>query len=322
MWLDLTVLGILVASAVVGLLRGTLVSSVRLGGALAAYVGSWVLGPQAAPIFEARGLSGMAAVLAGSLAVFFMLLVLVEILAAAAKAFDRRRLGGQPRSAPDRVGGAVVGAVAGAAFAVLVAWLGITVDALRTQTGNEALPSVEDSHFVPVARSVIRGAGTWALSDRGLVGVAVARAAADPAEALSRVERLLTNPHVVELRDDPGFWQLVANGRARSAVERTTFLALAYDGTTRRELADLGLVSEEAATSSRAFRDAAIEALAVVGPRIQAIREDPALARLEADPAVRKMIEANDTLGLLRHPDVRLVIAHALSGPHVGATGS
>ncbi|HKJ25728.1 MAG TPA: hypothetical protein VKB65_12955, partial [Myxococcota bacterium] len=201
------------------------------------------------------------------------------------------------------------------AFAVLVAWLGITVDVLRTQTGNEALPSAEGSRFVPVARSVIRGVGTWALADRGPAGAAAARAASDPAEALARVERLLANPHVLGLRDDRLFWQQVENGRSRSAVERASFLALAYDGTTRRELADLGLVSEEAAASSRAFRDAAAEALSAVGPRLQAVKQDPALARLAEDPAVREMIEANDTLGLLRHPDVRELIGHALAGP-------
>jgi uncharacterized membrane protein required for colicin V production len=315
MGLDLLALGILVAAAAVGFVRGWLVSSVRFGGALAAYVGAWVLGPRLAPLFESRGLSGMLAVAMGGLAVFLVLLVAVEIVAALVKAAERRRRGGQARTGPDRAGGALVGALAGAAFAVLVAWLGITVDALRTQTGNEALPSVEGSRLVPVARSIIRHVGEWALADQGPAGAAVARAAADPADAMARVERLLGNPHLVSLREDRGFWHLVENGRYRPAVERASFLALAYDGTTRRELAELGLISEEAAASSLAFRDAAVDALAAVGPRIQAVRQDPALGRLAEDPAVHEMVMANDTLGLLRHPDVRLVIARALAGP-------
>jgi len=315
MWLDLAALAILVSAAAIGLVRGLLVSSVRLGGAVGAYVGAWWLAPQVAPLFEARGLSGMLAVAAGGLAAFFVLLLSVEILAAVVKAFDRKRRGGQPRTAPDRLGGALVGAVAGAAFAVLIGWFGITLDVLRTQTGNEALPSTEGSRFAPIARSTIRNLGEWVLADQGPTGAAVARAASDPAEALERLERLLGNPHLESLRDDRQFWQQVENGRYRTAVERSSFLALAYDGTTRRELADLGLISEEAAASSRAFRDASAEALAAVGPRIQAVKQDPAMERLTLDPEVQEMVYANDTLGLLSHPDVRQVIARALAGP-------
>jgi len=315
MWLDLAALGILAAAAAVGWVRGWLVSSVRFGGALAAYVGAWWLGPVVAPFFEARGLSGVLAVATGGLAVFFVLLLSVEGLAAVVKAMDRRRRGDDPRSGADRAGGALVGAIAGGAFAVLVAWLGITVDALGTQTGNASLPTIAGSRFAPVARDVIRGVGEWLLEDRGAAGVAVARAASDPAETIERVERLLGNPHLQGLRNDPEFWRQVEAGRHASAVERTSFLALAYDGTTRRELADLGLVDAEAAASSRAFRDASAEALAAVGPRLRAVRRDPALERLARDPEVQDMLLANDTLGLLRHPDVRLVIARALAGP-------
>lgn len=315
MWLDLVALGILAAAMAVGAVRGLLVSSVRFGGALAAYVGAWWLGPAAAPVFEGWGLSGVLAVGAASLAVFFGLLVSVEIVAAGVKSLEARHRGGRARSGADRTGGALVGAVAGTAFALLVAWLGITTDALRVQTGNEALPSTEGSHLAPVARRVIRGVGEWVLADRGPAGVAVARAASDPVDTLERVERLVENPHLVGLKDDPGFWQLVEGGRYATAVQRASFLALAYDGTTRRELADLGLIDEEAAGSAQAFREAAVDALAAVGPRLRAVREDPAMARLARDPAVQDMVLANDTLGLLQHPDVRLVIARALAGP-------
>ena len=118
MWLDLAALAILVGAMGVGFLRGWLVSSIRFGGAGSAYVGAWWLGPQVAPLFEARGLSGMLAVAAGGLAVFFVLLVSVEILAAVVKAIETRRRGGQARTAPDRFGGALVGAIPGAGFAV------------------------------------------------------------------------------------------------------------------------------------------------------------------------------------------------------------
>ena len=315
MWLDLVALGILVAAAVLGGVRGLLLSTVRLGGAVSAYLGAWWLGPAAAPFFETHGLSGLLALVAGGLGVFFGLLLSVEVVAAVVKSVEARRRGGRPRSTPDRMGGALVGTLAGAGFAVLVAWLGITVDALRLQTGNAALPSVEASRFAPAARGVIRGVGGWLLAGHGSPGAALARAASDPAATIERVERLLGNPQVAAVKDDPAFWQQVDRGRSRAAVERASFLGLAYDGTARGELAGLGLISEDAAMSSRAFRDASAQALARVAPRLRAIREDPALERLAADPAVQDMVRRNDTLGLLRNPDVRLVIAHALARP-------
>jgi uncharacterized membrane protein required for colicin V production len=314
MWLDLAVLGVLVAALLVGAVRGVLVSSVRLFGAVAAYLGAWWLGPALAPWLGRFGLDGVLALGMGGLAAFTLLLFSTEILAVAVRALDRRRRGGEPRTSADRLGGAAVSLVAGFAFAILLGWLAVTVDALRVHGGNDALPSTEASHFAPVARRVIRGVGEWVLADRGSTGAAVARAASDPVETLERVEQVLANPHLQQLKDDRAFWQQVESGAYERAVARASFLALAYDGSTRRELAALGLVSEEAAGSSRAFRDASIEALAAIGPRLRAVREDPALARLAEDPQVQEMVLANDTLGLLRHPDVREVIARALSG--------
>jgi uncharacterized membrane protein required for colicin V production len=317
MWLDLAVLAILAAAAMVGLVRGLLVSSVRLVGAVVSYLGAWWLAPVLAPALEAHsGLSGVLAVVAGGLVAFLALLLAMEVAAAVAKAMDRRRLHGEARSGPDRLGGALVSAVAGFAFAVLVGWLAVTVDALRIHTENAALPGTGGSHFAPLARRVVRSAGEWALAGQGPAGTAVARAASDPAEALARVERLLGNPHLVGLKEDEIFWQQVEAGRHATAITRASFLALAYDGTTRRELADLGLIDERAAASSQAFKEASLDALAAIGPRLRAVREDPALARLSEDPAVQEMVLANDGLGLLRHPDVRGVIARALAGPH------
>lgn len=314
MWLDLVALGIAVAAVLVGMVRGALVSGVRLFGALAAYVGAWQLGPPIGSWLEGRfAIAGAIAVLAGGLAAFTLLLLAMELLTGAVRGIDRRLRDGAGRTWPDRIGGAAVSLAAGFAFAVLVGWLAFMVDALRLQGGNDALPSTEGSHFAPVARRVVQGVGGWALSDRGPTGVAVARAASDPVETLERVERLLGNPRLVELKQDAVFWREVEAGEIDHALGRASFLALSYDGATRRELAELGLLDEDAASSGRAFRDASAEALAAVGPRLRAVRQDPALTRLAEDPAVRDMVESSDTLGLLRHPDVRQVIARALA---------
>jgi len=319
MWLDLAALVIVAVALVVGAVRGLLVSSVHLLGAVAAWLGAWWLAPVLAPWFEARfGVAGVLAVLAGGLAALLALLLLLECATAVARVVDRRRLAGAPRGRPDRLGGALVAGASGVAFAVLIGWLAVSVDALRTRSESASLPSTEGSRIAPLVRSLVRGAGEWALAGQGPAGVALARAAADPADALARVERLLANPHLVALKEDAIFWRQVEAGRHATAITRASFLALSYDGTTRRELAALGLIDAQAAQSPQAFREAALEALAALGPRLRAVRQDPALARLSEDPAVQQMVLANDGLGLLGHPDVRSVIARALSGPPRG----
>jgi len=320
MWLDLVVLAILAAAAAVGALRGTVISAVRLAGAAGAYAGAWLGTPLAAPLLapwlEARlGLSGALVWAAAGLGLFAGLLLAMEGVTAAARALERRARGGAARGRADRLGGAAVSVAAGLVFAVLVGWLAVAVDALRTQTGDVRLPSTERSVVAPRVRAVVRSAAGWALADQGPAGAAAARAVADPADALARVERLVANPHLQGLRDDPVFWEHVEAGRPGRAADRTRFLALAYDGATRRELAALGVVDAEAAASSRAFREAATRAMASLGPRLRALRRDPAMQRLARDPAVRDLVAANDTLGLLRHPDVRRVLARALSSP-------
>jgi uncharacterized membrane protein required for colicin V production len=319
MWLDLAALVIVAAALAVGAVRGLLVSGVHLVGAAAAWLGAFWLAPALAPRIEAAfGFSGVLAVLAGGLAALFALLLLLELATAVARAVDRRRLAGGSRGRADRVGGALVAGVSGFAFALLVGWLAVSVDVLRVRSESTSLPSTEGSRFAPIVRGAVRGAGEWALADRGPAGIALARAAADPAATMARVERLLANPHLVGLKEDAVFWQQVEAGRHATAVTRASFLALAYDGTTRRELAELGLIDERAAESSQAFRESAVDALAALGPRLRAVRQDPALARLSEDPEVQEMVLANDGLGLLRHPDVRSVIARALSGPPRG----
>ena len=58
---------------------------------------------------------------------------------------DRRRHLEQPRSAPDRVGGGLIGATYGVLLSVLIAWLALWLDALRETGGDVPMPSVAGS---------------------------------------------------------------------------------------------------------------------------------------------------------------------------------
>ena len=133
-----------------------------------------------------------------------------------------------------------------------------------------------------------------------------------PAQTVERLQRVLANPRIEALQRDRLFWSYVEHGALDQALNRGSFLGIAYDRTLRSELADLGMVSSAARLDSRLFRNSVRETLEQVGPRIQRIREDPALEQLASDPDVHDALEAGDPLRLLQHPEFRALVTRAL----------
>ena len=87
---------------------------------------------------------------------------------------------------------------------------------------------------------------------------------------------------------------------------------ICYDEDVRAKLADVGVVSEAARTDADAFREEIHATLLEVAPRIQAIRNDPALAELAAKPEIQAAIKNGNTFSLLAHPDFRRLVDRAL----------
>jgi hypothetical protein len=56
-------------------------------------------------------------------------------------------------------------------------------------------------------------------------------------------------------------------------------------------------------------------ALEKIGPRIQQLRNDPALAELAADPEVADLVQRRDIVGLLANPAFQQVLSNALAPP-------
>jgi hypothetical protein len=213
----------------------------------------------------------------------------------------------------DRFLGGVFGGVRGAFVVLLVSWLALWLDALRA-TGTAVVPQVEGSAAAQATSAVVEASVGAALAGGGPEGPFVARLAARPALATSELQQVLENPRFEALREDESFWTYVEAGSLDAAMGRVSFRDLAQDAELRRELAELGLVSPEAAADEAAFRAAAADVLREVGPRLRALREDPALQELVEDPEVAAMLRSGDYLGLLSHTGFRQLVSRVSAG--------
>ncbi len=307
-WLDLVAMALLLAFVWAGVQRGALASGLALVGLVAAYIvalaGGPALEPLAASLFGTPGLLGVA--LAGT-ALAVLTLILFGGISFLARRAERERRGDAPRSAPDRLLGGLFGAVRAGIFLLLLGMLGNWLDAARGLGGEGGDPSASSMLGQMTQDAVEAGAGAI-VGDDATSQFAV-RTLARPGETLAGMQRVLDDPRFEGLRGDTAFWLLVQDGQVDAALNRGSFLQVAYAPDLRHELARLGVVDAEAADDPRAFRASVIQTLDTLAPRLQALRDDPELKRLANDPEVQALIESGDTFGLLRHPGVRRLVA-------------
>jgi hypothetical protein len=118
---------------------------------------------------------------------------------------------------------------------------------------------------------------------------------------------------MTDLQGDELFWQYVSTGAIDAALNQASFMRAANDAQLRQRIVALGVMPEEARDDPRAFRSATRDALEDVAPRLEAIRNDPALPALAADPEVRRALEAGDVLSLATNPKIRDLVSRALA---------
>jgi hypothetical protein len=140
------------------------------------------------------------------------------------------------------------------------------------------------------------------------------RLVADPGQALVSAQQLLASERFAKLQQDAVFWDMATSGELQidAALNRRSFLELMYDDSIRAKLADLGLVPEEARGDPQAFRATLRTSLAQAGPRIRAIRNDPALIELAQDPDVKSALQSGDGVSLFSHPEFRRLVDRAM----------
>ncbi|HEY8152521.1 MAG TPA: CvpA family protein [Myxococcota bacterium] len=315
MWLNVVALILLGVFIGIGCLRGALASFIGLAALAAAYAASIAAAPALGsrlPLSpETPAIVGVA--LAGC-GVFLFVYLSIAIAGKLAVRAQRERTGGT-HSLRDRFLGGVFGAVRGSFVVLLVCMLALWLDAASEMGGSPRGESqVAGSAAGRATSAVVEASVGAALAGSGPEGPFVARLAARPALAVGELQQVLENPRFEALREDGPFWTYVEAGALDAAMGRVSFRDLAQDAELRGELAALGLVSPEAAADEAAFTAAVTEVLREVGPRLHALREDPALQELVEDPQVAAMLQSGDYLGLLSHPGFRQLVARVSAG--------
>ncbi len=316
MWLDVLAFGALAGLSALGLVRGTLATALRIASLIGAYAaavaGSTALAPFAAEQLNVPEVLGMAA--AGS-ATFTVTWLGLGLLSKLITGWEKRRRRGAPRSAGDRAGGALLGALQGAIVVVLIGWLGLWMQAGRSGGALESLPDTTGARVPFLTQTVVEKGAAAVLSEDDTAARAVIRAAVRPAETISNVSDLANGPRMRTLQRDKLFWNYVEHGAIDAALNRGSFLGAAYDASFRQQLFELGLINGAAAADARLFRNKAREALLAVSPRIRGLREDPELSGLMDDPVIAEAIASGDTMALLTNAKFRRVLRHILDGP-------
>jgi uncharacterized membrane protein required for colicin V production len=313
MSLDLVALAILLYMTAMGAWRGALVSSLRMLSLIGAYIASFVLAtPLAEPIAGALGAPKLVGMCIAGVTVFFAVLALLRVISALVRRAQKHRDVDQPRTARDRTAGALFGAVQGAFLVLLLGVLTGWVEAGRKTGALAELPDPGGHTVTAAAQKVIETAADTMLSENNAAGRAAARLAARPDRAIEDAHKLMENPVVRSLQRDPLFWSYVETGAIDRALNTETFLAFSGDPELRQGLAGFGLVSDEDARDPESFRRQMKPVLEEIGPRVRALRNDPALRELANDPATSEALRQGNTLALLGDPRFRSLLQRVL----------
>lgn len=306
MWLDAGVLVLIVFLAGFGARAGAPAAGLRLVSLPLAYAGAllcaWAFGPA---LGRELGWSDTAG---GLLAGTVGFLGIQALLWLVTRAVRQREESPAPTS---QALGAVFGALRGALYALPILWLAGLAEGARVAGIQPELPDLSSAQLPALGGQVI-GAGASALLDEKEAGDRFAlQVASRPAETVAGLQQVLHDKRVTDLQRDGRFWEDVERGAVSSALARPAARALVADPKFRSRLAGIGAVSPDAGRDAHLFQVELALALAELGPKLEAVRSDPALASLLEDPAVRESVQNGNTLSLLRDPRVRSLVSHA-----------
>lgn len=312
MALDLVFGLILVALFALGAWRGAVASGTGLFALIAGY-GAGLFAATHAADWTSRSLAVspmVAPAIAGTIG-FVVAWIIVGSAAEIVVAWDRKRSEEEGRGWLDRGLGGFFGLARGALVVVLLAILASWVDAARDLGAIEgwaAIPDAEGSRITRASGDLVESAVSSALGDAGPAGNVAARLTARPAEALGSVQKILDDERLQRMFEDRLFWTAIDNDSIDYAMNRGSVQAIVNDPEMRGRFADVGLVGDEARDDPEIFEQTLAGVLAEVGPKIQALREDPEVRGLANDPEIMSMVQSGDTLGLMNHPRIRRIV--------------
>jgi len=290
-----------------GAFRGTLAGFLRVATLASAYLAGYLAATKLSVVLAfLTGMSKLGSAVVLGCVSFALVYLAGAIMSALIIKVERDKRADRPRSGYDRFGGACFGVMQAGLALLMLAVLGSVLDAAY----RVGLPQGVDqsgSFLIGSTRRVV-ATGLGATMGDGPGSQLAVKLVADPGHALQSFQQLLNGERFGALQVDSYFWELLAEGEIDTALARPSFYNLMHDTPTRATLADLGLAPEAARTDPEAFRRALRATMVTAAPRVRAIRDDPAIAELAADPEVQQALADGNTIGLLSHPQMRALL--------------
>ncbi len=317
MGLDLIATIVLGLFVLLGMFRGLIPSGLGLASLALGYVNAGFAAKQFGPVAaETWGITAIfAAPLVGT-AGFLATIIVFAILTIPIRRSDREKAAAFGRDGLDRLGGGILGGARGLLVVLLLSILASWLDAARDLTDDPrlaSLPVTKESRIASASSKVVESAFGAALG--GNSGRVAGRLFAQPATSLRLVQSVTSNPSIRALQSDGTFWMQVENSQAHNAVYRPAFQELVQNAQLRQQLVELGAVDAEAAESPQAFGREMLEVLEELGPRLRALKADPAMQELANDPQVMAQLEAGDPWALLSDARVYRLASRIAEGP-------
>jgi hypothetical protein len=293
---DLIALGILALAGSHGWRRGTLLMLLGILSIFAGYVCAAFLFRPVGRFLA--GISGMSPMLALPIAGLFVLLAISTAIRIATWRIERRRAQartqGEPPSRIDSAGGAFIGIARAAVFVVLGAWL--------VQTAHNVShlgPDISRSVSGRLASGLMRRA-TYAIMQRTthdpMLASMMSVLASRPDEGVRAMNVVMRDERVRQLWNDQRLRGMLASGDAHGLAANPGIRALSGDTAFLNAADALGIMPAGAAGS--ALPDSLASRLGPLTRRMESIRSDSEIARMIADPAMKRMMDRGDFAAL------------------------
>ncbi|WP_339616132.1 CvpA family protein [uncultured Gilvimarinus sp.] len=278
---------------------GSLARIVALAGA---YAATFFYSKDVAELIKQyTSLTGIAAYLVGSVALFFAALITIRLLFWILAKLTPSQGEGEPGPL-SRLGGAAVGAAAGALIGLLLVYLFGVYDSAQNLKQETPAQSRTTTPVDAAARKLVSksAGGLLALSGKSDNAVRITESVvADPVESLDRVGRVSNNPDMRQLMADARAQRLMQQGKVDELMQVPAFRRLMEDDDLRQLMQDAGMDIDNRDDA----RDTA-KKFALGYQQYQIKKDDPRVQAILHDPEFKQQLQSDNKLPLLLNPKV------------------
>lgn len=308
--IDVVVVAALALAAWHGWRRGALVMLLALAAFSAGYVGAALLFRPAGN-YLARTFS-LAPIVALPLGGALVMAVITGVVRLGTFTVERRRAiarqQGEPPSRVDAAGGAVLGVLKGAGYAIVMAWVAMTLHSIA-----HVGPDISAS-WTGRASSAIMKRATYAVTSRlagdPLVATMLSVVATHPQEAVQAVNALLRNQQVRGLWTNPALRTALARGDVDALAKNPVVRRLAADPGFLAAAAQLGLAPGQ--PGNEALAQTLATQVAPMARAVQKLSSDGEINRLMGSPEFTRLLEQGNFAALAASPQFNQLMSRMM----------